>query len=98
MMIGTTLRRAAQRAAHLVAVGPGAERDVEQDDVEVVGAGAVDRRAPVGDRHHPVPLARERAGQHLAQVGLVVDDEDAERGVGAAPARRCGGWVVPSVR
>ena len=40
----------AQRAAHLVAVGPGAERDVEQDDVEVVGAGAVDRRAAVGDR------------------------------------------------
>ena len=35
----------AQRAADLVAVGPRPERDVEQDDVEVLGAGAVDRRA-----------------------------------------------------
>ena len=39
---------AAQRAADLVAVGAGAERDVEQHDVEAVGAGAVDRGAAVG--------------------------------------------------
>ena len=84
MMIGTTLRRAAQRAADLVAVGSGAECDVEQHDVEVVGAGAVDRGAAVGDGDHPMALARERAREHLAQVGLVVDDEDAQRGVGAA--------------
>ena len=89
MMIGTTLRRRAQRPADLVAVGPGAERHVEQHDVEVVGAGPVDRRAAVGDRHHPVALARERAREHLAQVGLVVDDEDAQRGVSAAGRERC---------
>jgi hypothetical protein len=70
---------AAQGPAHLVAVGPRAERDIEQDDVELVGARAVDRRAPVGDRHHPVAFAGERPHQHLAQVRLVVDNEDAER-------------------
>ena len=50
----------------------------------MVGAGAIDRGAPVGDGHHAMTLTRERAGEHLAQIGLVVDDEDAERRIGAA--------------
>ena len=68
----------AQRAADLVAVGPGAERGVEQHDVEAVGARPVDRRAPVSDGERRVSFALERAGEGFAQRRLVVDDEDRE--------------------
>jgi len=78
---------APQRPADLVPVGAGAEGYIEQDDVEVLGAGVVDRRASVRDGHHPVPLTRERAGEHFSQIGLVVDDENAERGISAASRR-----------
>ena len=40
---------------------------------------AVDRRAPVRDRHHAMPVALEEPADLLAQLGLVVDDEDVER-------------------
>jgi hypothetical protein len=77
--------------ARVVYSSAAAERHVEQHDVEVIRAGAIDRRPAVGYRHHPVPLARERSREHLPQVRFVVDDEDAERCVGAS--RRGGaGW------
>ena len=71
----------AQRAADLVAVRPGAERGVEQHDVEAVGGGAVDRRPPVSDGERGVPFSLERAGEGFAQRRLVVDDEDREGAV-----------------
>jgi hypothetical protein len=54
-----TTDRVAVRAA-------GAERDVEQDDVEVLGARPVDRGAAVRDRQDPVALALEGLPQRLA--------------------------------
>ena len=69
----------AQRAADVVAVGPGPERDVEQDDVEVLAAGELDRGVAVGDGLDAVALAREGVRQRVAQRALVVDDEDRER-------------------
>jgi len=78
----------AQRATDVVAVRPAAERDVEQHDVEARRRRAVDRRAPVGDRRDPVPLALEQTPDLLAQLGLVVGHEDVERvGHSAAPYR-----------
>jgi hypothetical protein len=78
-----------QRPADLTAVGPGPGRDVDQDDLELVGGNAVDRRAAVGHRLDAMALAAERARQHLAQIRLVIDDEDAQRRVRAA---RRGMW------
>ncbi len=69
----------AQRAADVIAVGPGAERDVEQDHVELLAAGALDRLGAVGDRLDGVALLGEGACQRVAQRGLVVDDEDVHR-------------------
>ena len=63
-MIGTTLRRARSCAGDVVAGRPGPERDVEQDDVELLGPGALERRVPVGDGGDPVALALERAREH----------------------------------
>ena len=57
---------APQCAADLVAVGAGPEGHVEQDDVEVIRARAIDRGAPVGDRKHAMALARKRSREHLA--------------------------------
>ena len=54
------------------------------DEVLVVGPISLDRLDAVGDGDHPVPLTGERARQHLPQVGLVVDDEDAQRDLGLA--------------
>ena len=79
MMIGHVVAALAQLAADLVAVGAARpERDVEQHDVEVLGARPVDRRAPVGDRQHAVALALEGLAQRLAQRRIVVADEDVE--------------------
>ena len=78
----------AQRAADVVAVGAGAERDVEQHDVEVLAAGELDRRVAVGDRLDAVALAGEGVRQRVAQRALVVDDEDRERWARPARARR----------
>ena len=44
-----------------------AERDVEQDDVEVLRAGAIDRGPAVGDRGHVVAVACEETPDLLAQ-------------------------------
>src|ERR1700761_1374835 len=81
---GDDVAAAAQRAADLVPVRARAERDIEQNDVEAIGGGPVDRRAAVRDPQYPVALPGERPRQHLPQVGLVVDDQDAQRGIGAA--------------
>jgi len=77
-----------QLAAHGVAVRAGAERDVEQDDVGVVGRRTVERRARVGDRQDAVALALEGSAQHVAQRRLVVHYEDIQRG---GLAHVCGG-------
>ena len=69
----------AQRAADVVAVRARPERDVEQDDVEVLAAGELDRGVAVGDGLDAVALAREGVRQRVAQRALVVDDEDRER-------------------
>ena len=69
----------AQRAADLVAIRAGAERGVEQDHVEAVRGGAVDRRPPVSDGERGVSFSLKRPGERFAQRRLVVDDEDRER-------------------
>ena len=45
-----------QRPADLVPVGPGTEGDVEQHDVKVLGAGAVDCLATAADSRHVMTL------------------------------------------
>src|SRR5947209_16954050 len=72
----------AQRSANLVPVGSGAQRHVEQYDVELLGAGAVHRGAAIGQRGHLMALARKGTGEHLPQRGLVIDDADPECGRG----------------
>src|SRR6202012_2057795 len=69
----------APRPADLIPVRTGTQGDVEQHDVEVVRAGAVDRLTAAGDSRDVMTLARKRAGQHLTQIRLVVNDEDAQR-------------------
>ena len=80
MMIGTTSRRERSIRATSCPVGPGAERDVEQHDVERPLGRGLQRRLAVGDRGHAVPLALERARQHLPQRVVVVDEQDVQRG------------------
>jgi hypothetical protein len=70
-----------QRSAHLIAVRPRPERNVQHDDVEAPGAGPVDRRQTIRDGHDMVALQREGALQRATQVRLVVDDQDAQRHV-----------------
>ena len=79
MMIGTTSRRRAQHARHVVAGRAGAERDVEQHDVVRPLGRRVERGLAVGDRGDAVALALERAREHLAQRVVVVDEQDVER-------------------
>ena len=79
MMIGTTSRRERSIRATSWPVGPGAERDVEQHDVERPLRGGLERGLAVGDRGHAVALALERARQHLAQRVVVVDEQDLQR-------------------
>jgi hypothetical protein len=78
----------AQRAAHLEAVWARAERDVEEDHVEAVGAGPIDGRAAVGHGGDPVSIAGEGIGERAAQVGLVVDDQHVEHELSAHPPQR----------
>src|SRR3954468_2878327 len=79
----------AQGAGDVVAGRPGAERDVEQHDVEVLLGRAGERRLPVGHGGDPVALPLEGPGEHVAQRLVVVDDQDVQRGV-ALHAR----WTV----
>ena len=79
-MIGTTSRRERSVRHTSWPVGPGAERDVEQHDVEAALGGRVERRVAVGDRGHAMALALERAREHLAQRRVVVDEQDVQRG------------------
>src|SRR3954468_3437252 len=69
----------AQRAGDVVARRARAERDVEQDDVEVAAARLLQRVVAVGDRRDAVTLPLEGAGEHVAEGVVVVDDEDVER-------------------
>ena len=73
----SALARAAQAPADLDAVGSRPEADVEQDEVEGLGRECVERGAAVGCFDDDVAIAGERAGHHLAQVLIVLDDEDA---------------------
>ena len=54
-----------QRPANLVTIRPRAERDVQKDDVEVLGARPIDRGTALWDREDVVPLPREGPRQHL---------------------------------
>ena len=63
-----------------VARRPGAQRDVEQDDVEGAVLGGVERGLAVRNRRHAVALALERAREHLPQRAVVVDEQDVQRG------------------
>jgi hypothetical protein len=78
-----------------VAGRPGAQRDVEQDDVVGALGGGVQRGLAVGDGGDLVTLALERARQHLAQRVVVVDEQDLERcggqheGQGTAAIKGC---------
>src|SRR4051812_7466211 len=68
-----------ERAGDVVAGGPGAQGDVEQDDIEVLLSGACERLLPVGHGGHAMSLALEGAREHVAERLVVVDDEDVER-------------------
>ena len=57
----------------------GAERDVEQHDVERALGGGVERGLAVGHGGHAVALALEGAREHVAQRLVVVDQQDVER-------------------
>ena len=70
-----------------MAGGALAERDVEQDDVEGLVAGGRQRGVAVGHGGHAVALALERAGEHLAQRSVVVDEQDVQRRGGLHPSR-----------
>ncbi len=89
MMIGTTSRRERSMRATSCPVGPGAERDVEQDDVVGPLGGRLERGLAVGDGRHVMALALERARQHLPQRVVVVDEQDLE-GRGGEHAERQG--------
>jgi hypothetical protein len=70
-----------------VAGGALAERDVEQDDVVGLVAGGLQRGVAVGHGGHAVALALERAGEHVAQRAVVVDQQDVQRRDGLHPLR-----------
>ena len=80
----------AQRAQDLQAVDVG-QHPVQHHRVgPEVAAGASAVRAVGRDADLPA-LVAQRAGEHVGEVGFVVDDEDADaacRRVGAAPACR----------
>ena len=69
--------------------GPGAEADVEQHEVEVWGQ-RVERGAALGGLDDGVAVRAEGTRHDVAQVGLVLDDEDAatraRAGVAGHPA------------
>jgi hypothetical protein len=71
------LARTAQAPADLDAVGPGPEADVEQDEIERLGGERVQRGAAVRRLDDDMAVAGQRADHHLAQVRVVLDDEDA---------------------
>ena len=80
MMIGTTSRRDREHPRDVVARGPGAERDVEQDDVVGALRRGVERGFAVRNGRHAVALALEGTRQHLPQRAVVVDEKDVQRG------------------
>ena len=70
---------AGHRLSRLVISSQDAEGDVEQDDVERAALRALQGLAAARHRGDAVPLASERARQHLAQRCVVVHDQDVER-------------------
>ena len=60
---------------HLQPVDPW-QRDVEKDDVGRILANALERVAAIRGRRHGAPLSLEVVGQDVADLALVVDDED----------------------
>ena len=71
------LAGAAQAPADLDAVGTRPEPDVEQHEVEGLRRQGVQRGAAVGRLDDVVAVARQRAGHHLAQIGVVLHHEHA---------------------
>ena len=69
----------AQQPGHVVARRPLAQRDVEQHDVVGAVGGGAQRRVSVGHGGHVMALPLERAGEHVAQRLVVIDEQDVER-------------------
>ena len=80
----------AQQPRHVVARRPLAERDVEQHDVVGLVGGRAQGGVTVGHGRHPMALALEGAGEHLAQWLVVVDQQDVEGRGGAHGVERSG--------
>ena len=53
------------------------QHDVQQDEVEALAAGGLERRLAVGGGRHLVALSRQVEGQRLAQGRVVLDEEEA---------------------
>ena len=68
-------------ASRLNAADPG-HGQVHQYDVDRVLLGYLQRRLPVAHRSHDVePAVGQRGGKTLAEHGMVVRDDDAQRGL-----------------
>jgi hypothetical protein len=76
-----------------VARRPGAERNVEQHDVERPVGRGLERAVAVGHSRDAMALALEGAGEHLAQGPVVVDQEDVEPGCGLHLAEKASGPI-----
>ena len=64
------------------------QHEVEHDEVDAVRLDGLDRRSPVADDGHRVPVALQVEAQELAEARLVLDDQDPRGGRhGSHPSR-----------
>ena len=65
--------------------GPrGTEAEVEQDELVALGGERVERGLAVGDRAHVVTLGEQRPREDVAEVVVVLDEQDASAHGGGA--------------
>ena len=76
MITGVRAAALADAREGLQPVGARRHQQVEQDDVGIDVVELQQRRVPVGRLRHGEPLLAEQRGQHPADVGLVVHQQD----------------------